>query len=63
MATLMGRLLAQRALGVDPAELGFPVTPLRPVPLHALSGLGVRAMVQYLRLADALAQRRHNGGS
>jgi len=63
MATLMGRLLAQRALGVDPAELGFPVTPLRPLPLHALSGLGVRAMVQYLRLADALAQRRHNGGS
>jgi glycine/D-amino acid oxidase-like deaminating enzyme len=60
MATVMGSLLAQRALGASAAELGFPVTPLRPVPFHALSGIGVRAAIQYLRLADALAQARRN---
>src|SRR5436853_295057 len=61
MATMMGRLLARLALGVPAAELGFPVTAMRPVPLHALSGIAVRAAIQYLRLADALecARRVH----
>jgi glycine/D-amino acid oxidase-like deaminating enzyme len=58
MATMMGRLLALRALGTPAAELGFPVTPLRPIPFHALSGIGARATIQYLRLADALARAR-----
>src|SRR5260370_22992068 len=35
MATVMGGLLARRALGTPAAELGFPVTPLPPVPFHA----------------------------
>ena len=56
MATVMGHLLARWALGSSPAELGFPVTPVRPLPLHAFSGLGVRATIQYLRLADALTR-------
>jgi glycine/D-amino acid oxidase-like deaminating enzyme len=60
MATVMGRLLALRALGTPAAELGFPVTPLRPMPLHALSGIGARVTIQYLRLADALARARGN---
>jgi glycine/D-amino acid oxidase-like deaminating enzyme len=58
MGTVMGRLLARWALGMAPDELGFPVTPLRTVPLHAFSGLGVRATIQYLRLADTLARSR-----
>ena len=58
MATVMGQLLARWALGSSAAELGFPVTPVRPVPLHAFSGLGVRATIQYLRLADALTRSR-----
>jgi glycine/D-amino acid oxidase-like deaminating enzyme len=58
MATVIGRLLARRALGAEAADLGFPLTPLRPVPLHALSGLGVRATVQYLRLVDVMAGGR-----
>jgi glycine/D-amino acid oxidase-like deaminating enzyme len=53
MATVMGRLLARWVLGEAPAALGFPVTPVRPMPLHAFSRLGVRLAVQYLRLADA----------
>ena len=58
MATVMGRLLARYALGVPAAELGFPVTAVRPLPLHALSGIGARAAIQYLRLADALERAR-----
>lgn len=54
MATVMGRLLAQRALGAADAELGFPVSAVRPIRLHAFSGLGVRATIQYLRLKDSL---------
>ena len=58
MATVMGRLLARWAQGEAASELGFPVTPLRPIPMHACNGIGVRATIQYLRLADALARRR-----
>ena len=60
MATMMGRLLARLALGVPAAELGFPVTAVRPVPLHALTGIAVRAAIQYLRLADALQRARRS---
>jgi glycine/D-amino acid oxidase-like deaminating enzyme len=58
MATLMGRLLARRALGAQVVELGFPVTPVLPLPLHALSGAAARATIQYLRLADGVARLR-----
>ncbi|MBV9622093.1 MAG: FAD-binding oxidoreductase [Gammaproteobacteria bacterium] len=58
MATAMGRELALRALGAPAAELGFPVTAVKPVPLHAFSSVGVRATIQLLRLADAWTRRR-----
>ena len=61
MATVMGRLLARRALGTPPEELGFPVTSLRPIPWHALSGLGVRTTIQYLRMVDGLGRMRTRG--
>ncbi|HTD10551.1 MAG TPA: FAD-binding oxidoreductase [Steroidobacteraceae bacterium] len=57
MATMMGRLLAQRTLGAPATQLGFPVTPVRPIRLHALSGLGARATIQYLRMVDAWGVR------
>jgi glycine/D-amino acid oxidase-like deaminating enzyme len=57
MATMMGRLLAQRTLGAPATQLGFPVTPVRPIRLHALSGLGARATIQYLRMVDAWTRR------
>jgi glycine/D-amino acid oxidase-like deaminating enzyme len=56
MATVMGRLLARRALGAPVVELGFPVTPVLPMPFHALSGLGARATIQYLRCVDGFAR-------
>lgn len=56
MATMMGRLLARRALGAQVIELGFPVSPVTPVPFHALTGLGARAAIQYLRFVDGLTR-------
>jgi glycine/D-amino acid oxidase-like deaminating enzyme len=54
MATLMGKLLADWAAGRAPETLGFPVTEVTPLRLHAFSRLGVRAAVQYLAARDAL---------
>jgi glycine/D-amino acid oxidase-like deaminating enzyme len=62
MATVMGRLLARRALGAPVVELGFPVTPVQPLPLHALSGVAARAAIQYLRLLDGMSRMRSRGG-
>jgi glycine/D-amino acid oxidase-like deaminating enzyme len=58
MATVMGRLLARRALGIPVAELGFPVSPVMPLPLHAGSAIAARATIQYLRAIDGLARVR-----
>ena len=59
MATTLGGLLARWAAGVPAAELGFPVTPPDPLPLHAFSQLGARVAVQYLRTLDALVRLRN----
>lgn len=58
LATLMGRLLAQRTLGMSDAELAFPVTPVRPIPWHRASSLAARAAIQYLRAVDGVARIR-----
>ena len=58
MATLMGRLLAQRTLGMSDAELAFPVTPVRPIPFHGASSFAARAAIQYLRAMDLIARAR-----
>jgi hypothetical protein len=54
MATVMGRLLARRALGVPVAELGFPMSPVQPMALHGLSGVAARTSIQYLRLLEGM---------
>jgi glycine/D-amino acid oxidase-like deaminating enzyme len=56
MATTMGALLARRLLGESAMELGFPVTPLRPMRLHRFSRIGARAAIQYLRILDTLGR-------
>jgi glycine/D-amino acid oxidase-like deaminating enzyme len=58
MATLMGRLLARRILGVSNEELGFPATPVRPIPLHRFSPIGVRLAIEYLQLVAGLERAR-----
>jgi hypothetical protein len=62
MATLMGRLLAQRIQGVPAADLGFPVTPVRPMRLHRFSQVGVRLAIEYLQLRARLARPRERAG-
>ncbi len=57
MATVMGKRLADWARGQPPETLGFPVTPVTPIRLHAFSRLGVRAVVKYYAARDALEQR------
>jgi glycine/D-amino acid oxidase-like deaminating enzyme len=58
MATMMGTLLARRLLGEDAEALGFPVTPVRPMPviLHRFSRFGAAATIQYLRALDGMAR-------
>lgn len=63
MATVMGRLLAMRTLGSPAEELGFPVTSVQPIALHAFSRLGVRATIQYLRFRDALERTVRAGAA
>ncbi len=56
MATVMGRLLAQRTMGMSEAELAFPVTRVRPIPFHRCSSVAARAAVRYLRAVDGVAR-------
>ena len=58
MATMMGSILARWATGHPAAELGFPVTPIDPLPLHTFSQLGARIAVQYLRTLDGFVRLR-----
>ncbi len=60
MATVMGRLLARRLLGVPAAQLGFPISPVRPIPLHRCSRLGVRLALQYLQLRAGWSRWREH---
>ncbi len=57
MATVMGKLLADWARGTHEDALGFPVTKVTPLRLHAFSRLGVQAVVRYLSLRDALERK------
>lgn len=53
MATMLGRLAANLALGrPDPEGYVYPTTPLVPISLHAFSRVGVRATIAYLRMKD-----------
>ncbi|AQS84117.1 MAG: FAD-binding oxidoreductase [Acetobacter aceti] len=54
MATVVGRMLAQRVQGASALEIGFPVTPLKPIALHRFSGLGVLAYGRWYGLLDWL---------
>jgi glycine/D-amino acid oxidase-like deaminating enzyme len=57
MATVMGKLLADRALGVPAAELGWPVTPIAPIPLHAWRLPVMALVVHWKRFQDWLDTR------
>ncbi|PZQ95663.1 MAG: FAD-dependent oxidoreductase [Cereibacter sphaeroides] len=54
LGTVMGRVLADWAMGKPETELDFPVTPPRPIPFHFLRKPAVRATVAMFRIRDAL---------
>ena len=57
MGTAMGKLLADRALGASPAELGWPITPMAPIPLHAWRLPAMTLVVHFKRFQDWLEMR------
>lgn len=57
MATAMGKLLADRALGASSAGLGWPVTPIAPIPLHALRQPVMALVLHWKRFQDWLDAR------
>lgn len=52
LTTTMGRFLAALVSGAPAEAVDFPVTPLRPLPLHRFNRLAVRVVTQYYRLRD-----------
>jgi glycine/D-amino acid oxidase-like deaminating enzyme len=54
MATMMGKVLADKIAGTKNPTHDFPVMPLRPLPGHALRGLAITATRYYYRFRDAL---------
>ena len=57
MATVMGKLLADRAVGASPAEIGWPVTPIAPIPLHRWRLPAMALVVHWKRFQDWLDTR------
>jgi glycine/D-amino acid oxidase-like deaminating enzyme len=54
MATVMGRVLADKATGAADRDLDFPVSPLKPVPLHGLRKPLVSLLVAWNSVRDRL---------
>jgi glycine/D-amino acid oxidase-like deaminating enzyme len=52
LQTAMGRALAGYAATGDRSELPFPITPIEPLPFHALHKLYVSAIIAWYRLTD-----------
>jgi glycine/D-amino acid oxidase-like deaminating enzyme len=57
LSITMGGVLARWLNGTPAADLGFPVSGLKPIRLHRFSRWGVSAMIQYYRLLDAWSAR------
>jgi glycine/D-amino acid oxidase-like deaminating enzyme len=57
MATVMGKLLAERALGASPEAIGWPVIPIAPIPLHRWRLPAMALVVRWKRLQDWLDAR------
>jgi glycine/D-amino acid oxidase-like deaminating enzyme len=55
MATTLGKMLAERLASHGDAPFPFPITPISPIPLHALQRLYFSAAVAWYRLLDRLA--------
>lgn len=54
MASVLGKVLADWASGVDEGDLNFPITRLRPIPFYFLRKPAVKAVVAWSGLKDKL---------
>lgn len=52
MSHVMGRVLAERAMGRAPEDLDFPVTDLRPMPFRGLQLMAKGAAIGWMKLRD-----------
>ncbi len=57
MSLVMGRVLAERALGADPGRLPFPVSPVRPMAFRDVQVAGAGLAMTAMRLRDRLEFR------
>lgn len=54
MMTAMGQRFADYLADGDAAHLPLPMTPIRPIPMHAFRQIGVAATIGWYRMLDAL---------
>ena len=54
LASAMGQQLAKRLVGGETAQIDLPITPIKPIPLHAAWPIAVRGVVLYGRIRDRL---------
>ena len=57
LSSVMGRVLAERALGAPADSLAFPVTPIRPVPWRGIKRLGMGPAIWTMKMMDYLETR------
>jgi glycine/D-amino acid oxidase-like deaminating enzyme len=58
LMTSLGRILAEYLAERDPLVLPFPITPIRPIPLHRFRKLGIAAMIAWYLFRDRLERGR-----
>ena len=56
-ATVMGRLLAERTLGKEDADLPIPVTRIKAYPFHRFHRVGIKLAVAYQERKDRQESR------
>ncbi|MEJ6392845.1 FAD-binding oxidoreductase [Gymnodinialimonas sp. 2305UL16-5] len=57
MANVMGRVLAERAMGAAPETLPFPITSLAPIPLRNAKVFGLPHVIRWMRFLDKIETR------
>mgnify|MGYP001950899045 CR=1 FL=1 len=57
MSNVMGRVMADRVIGVDADALPFPVSPISKIPLRSVQMAGMGTAIWFMRLLDYLETR------
>jgi sarcosine oxidase len=57
MSNVMGRTLAERALGAEANALAFPLAPIKAMPLRGFQLMGMGTAIWFMKLMDYLESR------